>query len=409
MPDFSNLGAEVSTPQVDTASTTVTPDATAAPAVNDTAVTTTPGTVTPPAGQEASLNQVADSAPATPADSFSTNPELRNAYNDVVTRLQAHEPLLNRIEERGGPDFVQQSAEMYDAYVGPTADPEAFQRALYELSPSAYQANVDFLLAANRDYAINRLLGEHAGAFQQYVQSGGQMAQAPSITQTPDGQIDVPDFDEETGEPIPESIRNVMRQQMQRLAEFDRQQRTANETYARQQAEARARQVDESIANYQSDRLKVIGKTVEQIGLNDVAGDSDEVKADKSLLRSVIESAAMRAFGNNERSRNLYQRALTHLENGELKPAQGLSFQIEAMLATEAGKVASRISKLLDAERQLKTQSVQQAANGARPEVSSTGAAVATTTNTNTSHKPFTAESIEARLEQLRAAGKIRR
>ena len=393
----------------------VTSDANAAPAPDATADSqvASQGQPTTDAGQAASQDApVVDSAPATPADEFKTNPDLRNAYNTVVGRLNANQELLDLIETRGGKDYVQLANDIYDSYIGEKADTKAFLQNLYDLSPTSYNATMSALIEQNRDAILTKWFGgpvaaEDVQAFQQWKRTGG--AVQPQQTAKSSGEdFEVPEFDEATGEPIPESVRQMLRQALQQNAEITRAQKAEADAKTAREAEARAQQIDTNINAYQQDRLKVINKTVESLGLLDLPTDEADVKSDKALTRSIIEASAMRAFGADERASNLYRRALTHLENGEEKAAAGLSFQIEAMLASHASKVAERVQKWMQAERTLKEQQVQQAAKGARPEISSIGTANSAVVQPSNDFKPFDSNSIDARLEQLRASGKIR-
>jgi hypothetical protein len=410
-----NLGVAASTPQVD-ASSTVTPDVNAAQGTTTASTVATPEVTNTPAGQSASTDTItpAVSAPAEPADDFKTPPELRRAYNEVVARLKPNEELLGIIEERGGAAYVQQANDIYDSFVGPNANPENFLNSLYEISPLAYETTMRSLVDANREVITSQLFGQPVTAddwkaFQTFKQTGQTAQTSNQASSQSADTFEVPEFDEETGEPIPKSVQNMMRAQMAQLSQFTATERARTEAAQRAEAEKRETAIEQSISSFRNDRIKVISNTIDKMGLADSADDTPESKADKALLRQVIQATAMSAFGQDEKSKSIYVRAMQHLEAGEEKPAQALSFQIEAQLARHASQVASRISQLLDAERKLKTQTVQQAASGERPEVTSTGAAPQVGIAPANNFAPFSDQSIQARLEQLRASGVIKR
>jgi hypothetical protein len=357
--------------------------------------------------EESSVKESESSDTPQPKEELTGPKALRTAYESLKAEVAPLEPykdfMKSVVEQEISPVMLQEAKSMFDSFLALEQDSEAnataFLTSLYELSPSAFQKAMVTLVDDNKEYVAKRL---------------GLEAQAETSA-TVDEEVPVPEFDPETGEPLSEEVRNLIRAANERVKSFNEKERQraeadklAADKAAQELAEKQAAEIDKAIDSFRSERLKSIDRTIDNItGLKELPNDTDKVKADKEKLRSIIKGAAISSFGNDSKARTFYQSAVERIAEGKSKLADGLAFNIENAMGSHAKEVAEFLSDLFSRAYKNETAQVQQAATGSRPEVSDSGASVSSGVIDTSKMAPFSDESLRARLANLEASGRF--
>lgn len=352
---------------------------------------------------------------------FKLPKELRDAYDTLNAKVKPYEEFLNSVSERElSPVMLNEGLNLLDSFIsleGAEADGAKFLSSLYQLSPQAFQNAMLTLVDDNKEFIASRVLGmqatpEQIDSFKQFMASG----QAAKVT---NDDITVPEFDLETGEPLSEQMQAYIRNNIEKAKaaeardtarSFEQQAReaAAEENSRAEAARVEEARVDTAITNYREARLGVVDRTIASLGLQALPTDKEEVKSEKEFLASIIKGATVFSFGSDTKAKSLYQNAVDNIADGKTRLAEGLAFNIEKAMGVHAQKVASFLLNLYQKANAQQTTQVQKAATGARPEISDTGAATPIGVSTG-SYAPFSAASIDARLAELEASGRLPR
>jgi hypothetical protein len=356
-------------------------------------------------------------------EEFKGPKELREAYKTLKETVAPYKEFLDEVQTQGvSPVLLKEAKSVFDSYLALDAASElgstqeatnAFLSNLYQLSPSAFQVAMMGLVDDNKELIAKRIFGaevtaEDIAAFRQFKETG-----ATPTSSNVDDEIVVPEFDPVTGEPLSDEVKELIRNQGERIKAFNEQERQRKEqervaqaAKAQEDAERENAQIQAAIDTYRNERLKVVDNTIaKNLGLQDSPKDTDEVKAEKAMLREIIQGATISAFGSDAKARKFYKEAVEHIAEGKTKLAEGKAFNIERAMGEHASRVAEFLMSLYSKAYTTESAQVQKAATGDRPEISDTGAVVNTAQLDASKLTPFSKESIEARLAHLEASG----
>ena len=358
-------------------------------------------------------------------EEFKGPKELREAYKTLKATVEPYKEFLDEVQTQGvSPVLLKEAKSVFDSYLALDNAAEtgsaqeatnAFLSNLYQLSPSAFQVAMMGLVDDNKDLIAKRIFGsevtaEDINAFKQFKETG-----AAPISSNVDDEIVVPEFDPVTGEPLSDEVQQLIRNAGEKIKAFNakerervEQERVAEAAKAKENAEQENARIQNAIDTYRNERLKVVDNTIaKNLGLQDSSKDTDEVKTEKAMLREIIKGATISAFGSDVKARQFYQNAVNNIAEGKTKLADGLAFNIERAMGEHASRVAEFLMGLYAKAYTTESAQVQKAATGDRPEISDNGAVVNTAAIDTSKLVPFSNESIEARLANLEASGKL--
>jgi hypothetical protein len=349
-------------------------------------------------------------------EEFKEPKALRAAYDTLKAEVKPYEPykdfIKSVVDQEISPVILTEAKSMFDSFVAlDSIDEESaeygaktdeFLSGLYKLSPVAFNRAMMSLVDNNKELISKRL---------------GVTATQESAN-VDDQEVPVPDFDPESGEPLSEEIKNLIRASNERVKNFNAKEKERKDAddaalaaQAQKDAEAQHRQIDQAIETYRNDRMAVIDRTIaKDLGLQDSPKDTPEMKADKALLREVIKGATVSAFGADPKAREHYKNAVDNIAQGKAKLADGLAFNIEQSMGNHAKRIVEFAMKLFADANSFRSGQVQKAADGEeRKEISDTGASLNSGFVDTSNLVPFSDESLRARLANLEASGKLPR
>lgn len=356
-------------------------------------------------------------------EEFKGPKELREAYKTLKETVAPYKEFLDEVQTQGvSPVLLKEAKSVFDSYLALDAASElgstqeattAFLSNLYQLSPSAFQVAMMGLVDDNKELIAKRIFGaevtpEDITAFKQFKETG-----ATPTSSNVDDEIVVPEFDPVTGEPLSDEVKELIRNQGERIKTFNakereraEQERVAQANKAREDAERENARIQSAIDTYRNERLKVVDNAIaKNLGLQESQKDTDEVKAQKAMLREIIKGATISAFGSDAKARKFYQEAVDYIAEDKTKLAEGKAFNIEQAMGEHVARIAEFLMGLYSKAYATESAQVQKAATGDRPEISDTGAVVNTAQLDTSKMAPFSQESIAARLAHLEASG----
>ena len=346
--------------------------------------------------------------------------ELREAYDTLKTSVEPYREFLDEVNTQGvSPLMLKEAKNVFDSFLaldaadGEGSTANTFLANLYQLSPSAFNTAMMGLVDDNKELIAKRIFGaevttEDIAAYKQFKETGA----SPTSSNVSD-EVVVPEFDPVTGEPLSDEVKELIRNQGEQIKAYNARERQRTESdnaakaaKAKQDADEKQNQTQAAIDTYRNDRLKVVDNTIAtNLGLQDSKNDTDEVKAEKAMLRNIIKDATISAFGRDDKARQFYQDAVNNIAEGKQKLADGLAFNIERAMGEHASRTIQFLMGLYSKAYAKQEAQVQKAATGDRPEISDTGATVNTAAIDTSKLAPFSDESLKARLANLEASG----
>lgn len=289
--------------------------------------------------------------------------KIREHAKSLKTDLTESKPYREFIESNfGNLDSARIANEVYSSYAGENFNPDEFINSLSKLSPDRVKALTEKLAKDTASNIASEQIkktfgGEVSDAdvaeFRKYRESKALTGIPDELRFNSDG---TPKSEEELA-----PIRKLYEEQAEikrRLDAGDIEKREAERQAAQAMKEA-------EVGQFAGNRLKVLEPEFAVYGLNDVDGDSPEVRQNKATVREIIVSGITNQFLKDPEGKAAYDAAVQHIERGESPLAKRYEPKIEKKLLT--------LMRTPAVEKLMKVFQSKEAPKEPRPEISNSG------------------------------------
>jgi hypothetical protein len=326
---------------------------------------------TPEAGTE-------DAGQPTPEEAFDYEKsdnvaKIREYAKGLKGDLDTYKATHTAVEEKfGDVRNLDVAQSVYSGFAGTEFDPDNFAKTLEQLSPARAKQLFEKVAAAKTPELVQaevekvfggKVTPEEIRLFKQFKDSGFGLGEGTDIPEAlklnPDG---TPKSDEEI----------AFLRELQRTVQETKNTLTENKTSEEAEAKRVAEEtVQANIGKFSNDRVKILDKEFEGLGLDPSATDTTDARQEKEIIRQVLINGVSGLFLADVEASKDYNAAIEHIANGEMLLARGYESRIEKKLV--------EIMRSKPIQRLVSSLTIPEEEKEVRPEISNSGASTGDT------------------------------